>query len=559
MNDAPVASIDRLQEEVGQDFLRHLYTVDSLERKLEAQSETGKQACSSLNEALHPWRNCLMLHEYFEKCSEIRKAVWLRDPERVLGCFKAKPDTLALLLNGLQGNGGLLLKSVLESVSALDKAAFNTALMNAALGRLHQEMTDMKRATSEFPTMWLWTLIGCVRMPGWEPVQKLLFTKYVEDVVDTMLDVDWGNLKKAVVDVTQNRFLRFREQVDGQLCTASADAKAAWKDLEATLRGRFVQRLNECLKRYITQANFRALQKLVVLKYISGSNLTTAVTTMALAYFTRRVSKPRFPDRVMMILKGLVAKLQDQSRVPSVACIEQSVTKVLAAVKGCLIQAVSGFWHNTEQEQEMILDLVGDISLLKVPECLGNADSYFFRSCADELIAKIAEKFWAKTKRQHRNVFRNICDAWTMERDVSESYHAAVVGILLKLIGKWMTWVGGKRHADLKDIKRDTATLAEFGERLNKDGLYQQFLEHFYWGESSCPVEKLNVYIAFRLPADLMQKLLLDGRNWTQIVQEHEQIWNLHTIEVLTGARRLEARITELAKLHSSSSARART
>ena len=55
----------------------------------------------------------------------------------------------------------------------------------------------------------------------------------------------------------------------------------------------------------------------------------------------------------MMILKGLVGQLQDQSRVPTVACIEQSTTKVLAAVKECLIQAVRGFWI-TEQEQEMI-------------------------------------------------------------------------------------------------------------------------------------------------------------------------------------------------------------
>ena len=51
-----------------------------------------------------------------------------------------------------------------------------------------------------------------------------------------------------------------------------------------------------------------------------------------------------------MILKGLVGQLQDQSRVPTVACIEQSTTK---QSKGCLIQAVRGFWI-TEQEQEMI-------------------------------------------------------------------------------------------------------------------------------------------------------------------------------------------------------------
>ena len=555
MNHEPVESINRFQEETNQDFLRHLYTLDNLERKL-SESETGKQACSNLNEALQPWRNCLLLHEYFEKCSEIRKAVLLRDPERVLDCFKAKPDTLVLLLSGLQGNGGQLLRSVLLE---LDMVAFNSALMNAALGRLLTEMAEMNQATTEFPTTWLWTLIGCLKMPGWEPVQKLVFTKYVQAVLDTMLDVDWGNLKKAVVNVTQNRFMRFHQQMDGQLWTASTDAKAAWKDLEVALRRMFVQRLNECLKRYITQANFRALQKLVVLKYISGNNLTIAITTMGLAYFTRRVSKPRFSDRVMMILKGLVDKLQDQSRIPTVACIEQSLMKVLDSVKACLIQTVRGFWSKTEQEQEMILDLVGDISVLKVPECVEGADSYFFRRCADELSAKIAEQFWTKTKGKHCSVFRNICDALTTEKDVSDSYHATVVGILLKLIGKWMAWLGGRKQAELRDIRRDTATLVEFGEHLNKDGLYQQFLQHFYWGENSAPVEKLNVYIAFRLPADLLQKLLLDGRNWTQVVQEQQQMWNLQTIELLTGARQLEARITELAKLHGSPSASVRT
>ena len=51
------------------------------------------------------------------------------------------------------------------------------------------------------------------------------------------------------------------------------------------------------------------------------------------------------------------------------------------------------------------MDLVGDLSVLRVPECLGNADCYFFRGCAHELIAKVTEKFWANTKGYHCSVF----------------------------------------------------------------------------------------------------------------------------------------------------------
>ena len=536
LNSMSASDLEETAAALDNQVYEALARIDHLERQLDERLKTAppgpvRQVLSmsqnlGVEACVRQYENVSAMLDYFCKCEIIAK--WLDEGQSAEDLMKQAgetPNVLPLLVDGLEGNGGQLLETVLAK-RVKDRKKLNEELVAVALGRLRDEMDGLK--TSADTKTWLVRCVGWVREQGpWQKLQGALKEYAME--VSRVIAMPVSACDKIVVGWTEanKQFVQYRESL------RTYEGNKWWRQFVFMLRQCFLETLNQCFCENVEKMEPTMQMMTLLARALNKENAMKAMEILK--------SKP-------LVLDEETLSIEVNLLGPAKEFESRKLTDCAVSFIGVLRDRLMTITQNASRQNDGGMPKLGKrLSkvcklLAKIHKCkMPRPAPWFFKEridCIDSVVKEGARVFFTSQK-DINSIFGHLLDMLELinQERRDDGVWDIQIGIVLRVIGLW--------SERLPDATVQPAVVKSDAERLRTaitPG--NRVPSSLPWIGQGCPID---IESAFRWPSLILDKLSNDCE-WKVIVDQKE-LWNVQLLELMTGGR-IEATLPKLDKQH---------